>query len=79
MDFTIATYNKLLDALLSQGFSFQTFAEFIEKPEERGIVLRHDVDALPGNSLGFATIQAENGIKGTYYFRSMCRGALMKG
>jgi len=33
------------------------------------IILRHDVDARPQNSLAFARIQAEMGISGTYYFR----------
>lgn len=32
-------------------------------------VLRHDVDRLPENSLVTAKIEAELGIKGTYYFR----------
>ena len=71
MDFTLTTYRKLLDSLQKQGFSFQTFADFIEKPGERVIILRHDVDKLPGNSLTFAEIEAERGIKGTYYFRTV--------
>jgi hypothetical protein len=35
------------------------------------IILRHDVDLLPGNSLAFAHIQHEMGIKGSYYFRAV--------
>jgi hypothetical protein len=72
MDFTITTYKNLLTSLQSQGFSFQTFAEFISKPSVAGsrfIILRHDVDALPQNSLCFAQIQSALGIAGTYYFR----------
>ena len=38
-------------------------------PLKKAIVLRHDVDKLPGNSLRFARIQAEKGIIGSYYFR----------
>ncbi len=33
------------------------------------IILRHDVDALPENSLLFARIQEKMQIKGSYYFR----------
>lgn len=69
MDFTIKTYNRLLQALIDAGFTFQPFAEFIEKPAERTIVLRHDVDAKKLNSLLFAKIQAEAGVRGSYYFR----------
>jgi len=71
MDFTIKTYRQLLATLLRQGFSFQTFADFIEKPGEKVIVLRHDVDRLPENSLVFAEIESGMGIKGTYYFRTV--------
>lgn len=71
MDFTIQSYQLLLESLLSQDYSFQTFSEFIEKPFDKSIVLRHDVDLLPHNSLRFANIQAELGVKGSYYFRAV--------
>jgi hypothetical protein len=69
MDFTVSTYHKLREMLHRQGFSFQTFIEFIEKSGAKAIILRHDVDKLPLNSLKFARIQAAVGIKSTYYFR----------
>lgn len=121
MDFTLTKYRQLLHTLQQQGFSFQTFAEFLERPTQplapegvglplepvpsnrekceslrvgssplgdRGlpagqagvragerspktIILRHDVDLLPQNSLRFAQIQNELGIKGSYYFRAV--------
>jgi hypothetical protein len=71
MDFTIKKYSQLLQALQSQGFAFQTFDEFLKTPENKAIVLRHDVDLLPYNSLRFAEIQSELGIKGSYYFRAV--------
>lgn len=37
----------------------------------KAVCLRHDVDLLPGNSLHFARIQHQMGIKGTYYFRAV--------
>ncbi len=71
MDFTVKTYKQLLNALQQQGFLFHTFAQYIalETLPERFVILRHDVDARPQNSLAFARIQAELGIRGTYYFR----------
>jgi len=50
-DFTLSTYKRLLDALKGAGYSFQTFAEFIRKPEDKVVVMRHDVDSLPENAL----------------------------
>jgi hypothetical protein len=41
----------------------------IDQPFPNSIVLRHDVDKLPLNSLQFAQIQHDLGIKGSYYFR----------
>lgn len=69
MDFTLKTYRKLLSSLIAQGYTFQTFSEFLETPAPRCIILRHDVDLRPRYSLRFARIQHEAGVKGSYYFR----------
>ena len=69
MDFTVKIYRKLLDQLIQSGYNFQTFSQFLENPEDKVILLRHDVDDKKLNSLRFARIQNELGIKGTYYFR----------
>ena len=71
MDFTIKTYSILLKRLIASGYNFQTFVDYRSNSKEKVIILRHDVDLLPQNSLRFAKIQSELGIKGTYYFRSV--------
>ena len=71
MDFTITQYKKLLLNFQGSNYSIQTFEEFINNPKSNSIILRHDVDKLPENSLHFARIQAEMGIKGSYYFRAV--------
>lgn len=65
----MTTYRILLNTLRNQGFSFLTFEEFFTKQKGKNIVLRHDVDQLPLNSLHFAKMQADLGIRGSYYFR----------
>lgn len=70
MDFTIKRYITLLDSL-NHNRNFQSFRDFINNPIDKSIVLRHDVDLLPKNSLRFAKIQNELGIKGSYYFRAV--------
>ena len=57
MDFTLTKYSELLDALKSYGFE--------------SLILRHDVDLKPANSLLTAQIEAENGMHGIYYFRAV--------
>lgn len=71
MDFTLKTYEKFLDSIKGKGYSFLTFADFLSSDKKKVIVLRHDVDKLPYNSLRFAELQYYRGIKGTYYFRSV--------
>lgn len=71
MDFTIKKYVHLLRSLKAKINSFQTFNEALIQISKRSIILRHDVDLLPENSLRFAKIQAELGIKGSYYFRAV--------
>ena len=71
MDFTITSYKSLLAALQSNGYAFQTFKNFLDSPKSKTIILRHDVDLLPQNSLRFAKIQSEMGVKGVYYFRAV--------
>ena len=68
-DFILKKYAQLLEALQDWGFFFVPFKEFLEKPKENVIILRHDVDRLPENSLKTAIIEHELGITGTYYFR----------
>jgi len=70
LDFTITTYQKLLGALIAKGYAFQPFAEFLEHPQPRIILLRHDVDAVPVNSLQIAKLESELGIHSTYYFKT---------
>lgn len=57
MDFTLAKYEELLDALKAYGFE--------------SLTLRHDVDLKPQNSLRTAKLEAELGLLGIYYFRAV--------
>jgi hypothetical protein len=71
LDFTIKTFQHLLEIFHKQDFSFQSLTEFIENPNKKVILLRHDVDRLPRNSLIFAKIENDFGLYGTYYFRAV--------
>jgi len=71
MDFTINIYKKLLKALVLDGYSFQTLEDFHRDEKSATIILRHDVDKRPKNSLRFAKIEYDFGIKGSYYFRAV--------
>ncbi|MCE7994819.1 MAG: hypothetical protein HEP71_22780 [Roseivirga sp.] len=70
-DFTLSKYKELLLTLKNQSYTFLPYREFILNQASPCIVLRHDVDLRPQNSLQFARIQHENSIRGTYYFRAV--------
>ena len=70
-DFTVEKYIELLESLNTDNYEFQSFQQFLQLPAEKAIILRHDVDLLPYNSLRFAQIQAEKNVKATYYFRAV--------
>ena len=61
IDFTLSTYKKLISTLQSQGYFFQTFQEYINKPKIKVVILRHDVDRKPENALAIAKIEKEAG------------------
>lgn len=70
LDFLISVYNNLLTAL-AQSYELSGFLSYFEKHTGNipHIFLRHDVDKLPANALRMAKLEAEMGIKATYYFR----------
>lgn len=71
MDFTTYKYVQLLEILITKNYYFQTFEEYLLSLEKKSVILRHDVDLLPENSLAFARIQYKYGVTGTYYFRAV--------
>lgn len=72
MDFTLYKYRELLSAFKACGYEMETFAEYLSgKSGNRFVILRHDVDLKPQNSLHTARMEAEIGAKATYYFRAV--------
>jgi hypothetical protein len=70
IDFTLSAYRHLLNALQQVGYAFYTFEEWCEeKAVGRYVILRHDVDLKAERSLMTARIEAEMGIRASYYFR----------
>ncbi|MFT7613337.1 MAG: hypothetical protein ACI9J3_002310 [Parvicellaceae bacterium] len=68
-DFTLATYQLFLEAIVDQGYSGCSYLDQIQQNPSKFIILRQDVDKRPNNSLMTATLQANMGLTATYYFR----------
>jgi len=70
-DFTPGKYSILLKKMLEQSYQFVPFQKYLSSTNKNHaiLLLRHDVDRIPLNSLNFAQLEYSLGIKGTYYFR----------
>jgi hypothetical protein len=65
--FSTATFRSLLSAGLEGGFRFVTFAETPGLQADRVCAIRHDIDSDPGAGLTLAEIEAEEGVRATYF------------
>lgn len=71
-DFSLDIYRTLLEALQAKGYELISYRDYVTKrsrDHEKYVILRHDVDAKPWNSLKTAQIEHALGAKATYYFR----------
>lgn len=69
-DFSLDIYRSLLETLQAKGYKLISYAQYIKgEREKKFVILRHDVDAKPENSLKTAQLEHALGAKATYYFR----------
>ncbi len=70
-DFTYEIYEQLLKDYLDHNYNLLSYENFLAKPDndDKVVILRHDVDKRPENSLRTAEIERRLGATGTYYFR----------
>ena len=70
--FTWKTYELYLKAALASGYRFISFAEFFDQttfPSSPFILLRHDIDYDPLWALFIGRLEAEHGVRSTYFFQ----------
>lgn len=72
MDFTRKKYRQLVSQLKNCGYEFITYQQYCEgRLPQRFVILRHDVDLKPANSLAVAQDEKDLGAKAVYYFRAV--------
>lgn len=72
MDFTRKEYAQLLSQLKDSRYEFISFSEYCKGVfPKRFVILRHDVDLAPNNSLEIAKIEKDLNAKASYYFRAV--------
>lgn len=74
-DFSLDIYRELLETLQKKRYELIPYADYrhdimtSRRSAEKFVILRHDVDAKPENSLRTAQIEHALGARATYYFR----------
>jgi hypothetical protein len=63
-DFSLEHYRELLEAAQAGGYRF---ASFDEAPVAGDLLLRHDVDLSPSAALRMGELEAEMGVRATYF------------
>lgn len=72
MDFTKKKYSELLLQLKENGYESITYADYcMGKMPNKFVILRHDVDLRPQNSLDIARVEKKIGLRASYYFRAV--------
>lgn len=65
--FTLQHYREILEIAKSNGYTFLGFHESSPSKRQKVIYLRHDLDVCIEEGLDMAALEAELGIKATYY------------
>lgn len=68
-DFTLTSLRCLYEQLSASNYEFYRFDTYLAGAFEQRIILRHDVDLHPENSLASAMLENSMDITGTYFFR----------
>jgi len=71
-DFTLNKYEELCEAISASGYTNVTLREYLENKSisDPVLLLRHDVDENIRFAVDLAEVEADYGIKATYYFRT---------
>jgi hypothetical protein len=73
-DFSLAHYKEILETALAAGYSFLSYDDDLEEHRGKRIcILRHDIDYTPERAVFFGEIEADLGIRSTYFFQ-ICAG-----
>lgn len=67
--FSLDNYRRILSRALELEFVFQTFADYLEHPRKKVILLRHDVDVSLKYAMQLAEIEYRLGVTSTFFVR----------
>ena len=63
-------YENILTSIISSDWNICGIKDFLNSPNRKSILLRHDVDRRPDKAILMARLEKKYGIRSTYYFRA---------
>jgi hypothetical protein len=66
MNYSLESYRTIINQALAEGYDFLPFTGVVNAKEKR-IFLRHDIDYSLGMGLKLARVNAELGVRGTFF------------
>lgn len=73
-DYSLDSYSSALRAYRDAGYSVTGFRKYLDAPQEKHLILRHDVDNSIEQALRVARVDAEAGCSSAFFFRVHARG-----
>ncbi|QAB16833.1 GCN5 family acetyltransferase [Leucobacter muris] len=73
-DYSLKSYSDALKDYVDTGYAVTSFQKYLADPQERHMVLRHDIDNTIEQALRVARVDAEAGVSSTFFLRVHARG-----
>jgi hypothetical protein len=72
--FSLAVYSETLRSYTDAGYAVTSFREYLDDPQPRHLVLRHDIDNSIEQAMRVARVDAEAGCTSSIFLRVHARG-----
>lgn len=74
VDFSLRSYAETLRAYRHRGYAVSSFEGFLRAPQDKHLILRHDIDNSIEQALRVARVDAEAGCSASFFLRVHARG-----
>lgn len=74
IDFSLRSYSETLRCYLDHGYAVTSFNGYLDAPQEKHMILRHDIDNSIEQALRVARVDADAGCSSSFFLRVHARG-----
>ena len=73
-DYSLRSYSETLHAYKDAGYAVTGFSQYLANPQEKHLIMRHDIDNTIEQAMRVARVDADAGITSTFFLRVHARG-----